>query len=124
MPITVQHWGSQGFGSFRPDTTPPQHKDIQFQTVTRWLCNVPYSITETIKIMRETCPAYNAFDVDSLELYAEELKNARIYIGREGSVCLYIDDIEGDEQAELALRNLSADEIDLQGDGIYRVWWD
>jgi len=125
MPITVQHWGSQVFdGSFQPATTPPQDPNIQFQTVTRWLCQVPYSITEVIRIMRETCPAYNNFDVETLDIYADELKNARIYIGREGSVCFYIDGIEGDEEAETALQNLCADEIDLQGDGIYRVWWD
>jgi hypothetical protein len=120
--ITKKHW--QGGGTLSSTTLPNPHPAINLTHFCRWYCSHPHTITEAIQVMTETCPAYNAFEVGSLDLYAEELKNAQIFIAREGSVCFYIAGIEGDEQAELALRNLSADEIDLQGDGIFRVWWD
>ena len=118
--ITTQHWQ----GSFGPTILPKEHPEINMTAFHQWICNVPHSVEETVAIMKETCPYYNNFHVFWLDIYAEELQNARIYIAREGSVCMYIDGIEGDEQAISVLKQLCADEIDVISSGQYRVWWD
>jgi len=64
---------------------------------------------------------YNAFEPNEVsDIILKVDSDAKVYVAREGSVCLYIKTSKSTEMIEA----LDADECDLQQDGLIRAWWD
>lgn len=64
---------------------------------------------------------YNEFEPNKVsDIILKIDYNAKVYVAREGSVCLYIITSKPDKM----IKALNADEGDLQQDGSIRVWWD
>lgn len=69
------------------------------------------------EIMTKACPdGYNNFEAELLTLFPDD---AKIWIAREGSVCIYVE-----SASKLPTRKqLQADEYDVKN-GRLRIWWD
>jgi hypothetical protein len=76
-----------------------------------------FSKKDAMNIMKQALPdGYNEF---TAELIDKLPADAKIQLGREYSVCLYVKTNTKPSKA-----SLKADELDEVEPGLYRIWWD
>jgi hypothetical protein len=73
---------------------------------------------EAYEVMSDVMDGYNNFEPSLILSFPED---SRIMIGREGSVCLYVN--AGISEIS-ARKELHVDEFDRAGHCYYRIWWD
>ena len=84
---------------------------------TRWKSKTMLSVKDAMDIMKQALPGgYNDFKA---ELIGKLPSDAKIQLGREGSVCLYVKTNTKPNKA-----SLKADELMEVEPGLYRIWWD
>lgn len=84
---------------------------------TKWKSKTMMSKKEAMDIMMQALPdGYNDFMPQLLDKLPSD---AKIQLGREGSVCLYVKTNTKPSKA-----SLKADELDEVEPGLYRIWWD
>lgn len=85
--------------------------------------SMPVSPEEAAEIMTEALggnkdAGYNDFEP---ALLLNIPKNSKVWIAREGSVCMYV---EADEVITQWVHKMRADEADMQDNREWRLWWD
>ena len=86
-----------------------------------WKANEWVSVDEAIDLLKAAgVNTYNDFDVNCLKALPE---NSKICIAREGSVCLYLRDVEPHFFTKDIWNEMFFDEISVKNDEI-RLWWD
>lgn len=90
-----------------------------------WKADEPVSGEDVREALNAACVSgYNEFDpVNVADAILTVDPEAKVYIAREGSVCLYIK-TEHKKMMIRALKDEMADEQDIQNDGTIRFWWD
>jgi hypothetical protein len=84
---------------------------------TMWKDTTMFSKAEAMKIMKQALPGgYNEFKAELIDKLPSD---AKIQLGREGSVCLYVK-----TTSKISKASLKADELDQVEQGLYRIWWD
>jgi len=84
---------------------------------TMWKSKTMLSVKDAMDIMKQALPGgYNDFKA---ELIGKLPSDAKIQLGREGSVCLYVKTSSKPSKA-----SLKADELDMVEKNVYRIWWD
>ena len=84
---------------------------------TKWKSKTMLSVKDAMSVMQQALPdGYNDFKA---ELIGKLPSDAKIQLGREGSVCLYVKTNTKPSKA-----SLKADELDEVEPGLYRIWWD
>lgn len=84
---------------------------------TMWKSKTMLSVKDAMAIMKQALPGgYNDFKA---ELIGKLPSDAKIQLGREGSVCLYVK-----TNTKPSKSSLRADEINEVEPGLYRIWWD
>jgi hypothetical protein len=82
-----------------------------------WKDTTMFSKKDAMNIMKQALPdGYNEF---TAELIDKLPADAKIQLGREYSVCLYVKTNTKPSKA-----SLKADELDEVEPGLYRIWWD
>ena len=82
-----------------------------------WKDTTMFSKAEAMKIMKQALPGgYNEFKAELIDKLPSD---AKIQLGREYSVCLYVKTNTKPSKA-----SLKADELDEVEPGLYRIWWD
>ena len=83
---------------------------------TMWKSKTMLSVKDAMDIMEQALPGgYNDFKA---ELIGKLPSDAKIQLGREGSVCIYVKTSSKPSKA-----SLKADELDMVEKNIYRIWW-
>ena len=84
---------------------------------TKWKSKTMLSVKDARSIMQQALPdGYNDFKA---ELIGKLPSDAKIQLGREYSVCLYVKTNTKPSKA-----SLKADELHEVEPGLYRIWWD
>ena len=84
---------------------------------TKWKSKTMLSVKDAMSIMQQALPdGYNDFRA---ELIGKLPSDAKIQLGREYSVCLYVKTNTKPSKA-----SLKADELHEVEPGLYRIWWD
>ena len=84
---------------------------------TMWKSKTMLSVKDAMDIMKQALPGgYNDFKA---ELIGKLPSDAKIQLGREGSVCLYVKTKTKPNKA-----SLKADELMEVEPGTFRIWWD
>ena len=89
----------------------------QFLGDTKWKSKTMLNVKDAMSIMQQALPdGYNDFKA---ELIGKLPSDAKIQLGREYSVCLYVKTNTKPSKA-----SLKADELHEVEPGLYRIWWD
>jgi hypothetical protein len=97
-----------------------------------FFCPYAFNLAEAKTILHKALPeGYNRFEAETAiaELDAAFGKDAKVFIAREGSVCIYVKPanvvwIGSGRPADLT-KVLNADEVSFQPElGMFRIWWD
>ena len=84
---------------------------------TKWKSKTMLSVKDAMSIMQQALPGgYNDFKA---ELIGKLPSDAKIQLGREYSVCLYVK-----TNTKPSKSSLKADELHEVEPGLYRIWWD
>lgn len=83
-----------------------------------WKASAPVSKSEAIVILTAAVPNYNNFKPELLEALPND---SEVLIARAGSPCIFVKTAKNLTHLKSALL---ADELDLQDDGFWRIWWD
>lgn len=82
-----------------------------------WKSKTMLSVKDAMDIMKQALPGgYNDFKA---ELIGKLPSDAKIQLGREYSVCIYVKTNTKPSKA-----SLKADELDMVEKNVYRIWWD
>ncbi len=86
-----------------------------------WRAETPVSGGKLLGALQAIGASYNDFEpINVTDTILTVDPDAEIYIAREGSVCLYIKT----SLPHQMMVSLNADEVDIQPDGLVRIWWD
>ena len=82
-----------------------------------WKSKTVLSKKEAMDIMKQALPdGYNDFRAELIDKLPSD---AKIQLGREYSVCMYVKTSSKPSKA-----SLKADELDMIEKNVYRIWWD
>lgn len=82
-----------------------------------WKSKTVLSKKEAMEIMKQALPdGYNDFRAELIDKLPSD---AKIQLGREYSVCMYVKTSSKPSKA-----SLKADELDMIEKNVYRIWWD
>lgn len=85
----------------------------------------PYVTVARITSAIKTVKQYNDFNPNKVILALKSLGDIRVKLAREGSPALYIKCGKVDPHLVFAkMKEVYADEVDIQKSGIVRAWWD
>ncbi len=114
--IKVTYADNQSDGKPFEETEPIRRLD--------WEASQPVEGDMIETALKATGEGYNEFEpVAVAKTIIRTDPEAKVFVAREGSVCLYIKTAWNTEMMA-AMQHAGADETDLQPNGSARIWWD